>query len=225
MVVLECSMRSSWVASKRARSEECSVIIGHLGSLALRHRLIGLQLRQQRIIRAFEGVGCCSYSCVAHAGTICTEATVLVQLGANDQRQLTSVKHVHCQLFDSSNILMHLVELASRLAQNGITDVAEAGDDERAAAVGDADREVVGRGHLFVGSHAALAVVLTVAGLHDLPLALHARQVEHLLLGALWNEHPGQVTVQVAIDWFPALLRLITLSQLLHLSNQESGRI
>ena len=136
MGVLECSMRPSWVASKRARSEECSVIIGHLlGTLALRHRLIGLKLRQQRLICALERVGCSSYSCVAHARPVCAEATVLVQLGADDQRQLTSVKHVHGQLLDSSYILMHLVELASGLAQNGITDVAEAGDDERAAAI------------------------------------------------------------------------------------------
>ena len=137
-------------------------------------------------------MGCSPYSCVAHAGSVRTESTILIELTANYQRQLSRVQHIHGQFFDCSYIFVHLVEFTSCLAENSVTDIAEARNDESSTAIRDTNREVIGRNaiSIVVTLHAALTVRHAVASIHYLSLGLRTSHVEHLFVGALGNENP-----------------------------------
>ena len=59
--------------------------------------------------------------------------------------------------------------------------------------------------------------------LHHLLLADLARIVKHLPVGAFWDEDPGKVAIQVAVEWLATSHFRILLNMLLELRNQKSG--
>ena len=69
------------------------------------------------------------------------------------------MQSVHGQVLDSESVLVHLEELPRVDPEHGLADLTKAPKHNRATAVANADREVVG-GHAVLGHpHAGLTVV------------------------------------------------------------------
>lgn len=86
-----------------------------------------------------------SHRCIADT----VIAIVLRGLGSHDKAELILMQLVHSEVLHSCDVLVHLEELTSVNAQNGLTDLSKAAHRQGATAVTDTDREVVG-GHSSV---------------------------------------------------------------------------
>lgn len=98
---------------------------------------------------------------------------------------------------------MHSLELSSVHAKNSLANLAEAAQHEGAAAVGDAEREVVSGYGIVVPATACISV-RAISIRKQLLLVCLTSQVEHLAVRTLGHEYPRQITVHVAIEWAPA---------------------
>lgn len=186
----------------------------------------GLQLHQKVLVGVGIGVLAHANRLIAHARAILTEAALKVNLGTHYQLHGRFMQSVHGQILDSIRVLMHLEEFACIDPENRLSDFAEAAKRDLTAAIAHLDREVVGGDVLFRGAHAGLAVIAHArAVLNHLFLANLTCQVKHLPIGRLWHKDPGEITVQIAVEWFATTQFSILLHLLLELRNQESWRL